>query len=183
MQFGNYKLQVHNYQKRETIDEGFDIEIEFNGVTQLISYTKSVKNRELIDVATIEFSKDGFKIIKSLPTATQSKEIWGVNTEKFHTVRMIMNSPNHWDGNQTGNKHYFFIIENCINPGKTRGFFNEFLKEELNEHRKVLEVLGNTMKTPESENQLSGVGFSSTQRNNILCRCKGNFERVIKLTF
>jgi hypothetical protein len=31
--------------------------------------------------------------------------------------------------------------------------------------------------------QLSGLGFSSTQRNSVLCRVSGSFSRVIKIVF
>ena len=96
---------------------------------------------------------------------------------------MIMNSPNHWDGQTTGNKHYFFMLEGCKQEGGARGFYNEFLTDDLRDHRKVFEVLGSKMKTPESDDQLSGVGFSSTQRNHVFCRVAGSFTRTIKITF
>ena len=82
-----------------------------------------------------------------------------------------------------GNKHYFFALEGCLNDGKARGFFNEFLVPELDAHRKVIEIVGAKMRTDESDKQLSGLGFSSTQRNSVLCRVSGAFSRVIKLTF
>ena len=94
-----------------------------------------------------------------------------------------MFSPNYWDDRTVGNKHYFFMLDGCLNEDKARGFFNEFLIEELNTHRKVFEVVGSKMKTEESTNQLSGLGFSSTQRNYILARVKGSFSRTIKITF
>lgn len=75
------------------------------------------------------------------------------------------------------------MLDGCLNDGKARGFFNEFLNEELTTHRKVLEVVGARMKTEESVNQLSGLGFSSTQRNSVLCRVKGSFDRVVKINF
>lgn len=94
-----------------------------------------------------------------------------------------MLSPNHWDNINIGNKHYFFILEGCQNPDPIRGFFNEFLKEELTEHRRVFEALGSRMEIPYSENQLSGIGFSSTVRNSVICKVTGAFERVIKINF
>ena len=51
------------------------------------------------------------------------------------------------------------------------------------QHRKVIEMVGSKMKTDHSERQLSGLGFSSTQRNSLLCRVKGSFSRVIKIIF
>ena len=96
---------------------------------------------------------------------------------------MVMSSPNHWDNHTIGNKHWFFILNNCINENKTRGFYNEFLSNELTEHRKVLEVLGSKMKTEKCNSQLSGLGFSSTQKNTVLCRVSGSFSRTIRINF
>lgn len=184
MKEGIYKLQVNNYSKRESIDVGFDVEVEFDGVINTFSYNKPVKHEETITVAEIQYSKkDGFTIIKSIPSSQTVKEVWNIPTQSFHKVSVAMYSPNYWDEKSVGNKHYFFMIEGCLNDGKARGFFNEFLNEELNTHRKVLEVVGTKMKTQESNNQLSGLGFSSTQRNTLLCRVKGNFSRVIKILF
>jgi len=76
-----------------------------------------------------------------------------------------------------------FMLDGCVNDGQARGFFNEFLAEELTPHRKVLEVVGSKMKTDTSDHQLSGIGFSSTQRNSVLCRVKGSFNRVVKVVF
>ena len=75
------------------------------------------------------------------------------------------------------------MLDDCLNDGKARGFFNEFLTDELSAHRKVFEVVGAKMKTEESNNQLSGLGFSSTQRNSVLCKVKGSFNRVVKINF
>lgn len=181
---GNYKLYVNNFSKRESVDVGFDIEIEFNDIIYSFHYDKTVGNKRNVTVAEFNYShKDGIEIIKSLPSVQASKEIWSTNTQKFQKVSMIMHSPNHWDGHKTGNKHWFFILDKCKNDKPARGFFNEFLKEDLREHRKVFEVLGSKMKTEASDTQLSGLGFSSTQKNNIYCRIAGSFSRIIKIIF
>ncbi len=183
MQSGTYKFLVHNYSHNGG-KTGFTAEIEYNGEQYSYTYDKELRQDEKVVVAKIKFSKNtGIKFIESLPSSQASKEIWNISTQKFHRVSMIMNSPNHWDGKKTGNKHLFFILDGCKNDKKSRGFFNEFLKEELTEHRKVFEVLGSKMKTEESENQLSGLGFSSTQKNHVLCKVTGSFNRTIKINF
>ncbi len=180
---GTYKLLVHNYSKRSG-DSGFRAEIEFDGVIQSFNYPKTLRQDEKVCVAKVAYShKDGFTIYPELSSAQSVREEWGIKTQQFHKVSLVMNSPNHWDDRATGNKHYFFVLENCLNEGKARGFFNEFLTDELRDHRKVFEVLGSKMKTEESDNQLSGLGFSSTQRNHVFCRVAGSFNRVIKITF
>jgi len=123
------------------------------------------------------------EIIKSLPSSQSVREVWGIPTQTFHNVNILMLSPNYWDDKTVGNKHFFFMIDGCLNEGKARGFFNEFIKSEFDTNRKVFEIVGSKMKTEESNNQLSGIGFSSTQRNSVLCRVKGSFSRTIKINF
>ena len=94
-----------------------------------------------------------------------------------------MFSPNHWDLQGVGNRHYFFILEGCLNPGTPRGFYNEFLKQDLLEQKKVFEALGDKMKVEPSDIQLSGLGFSSTQRNSIVAKVEGNITRTLKINF
>lgn len=181
---GTYKLVVNQFCPRETSDVGFEVEIEFDGTIHSFVYSKNQKVREDVVVAEIKYThKDGFEITKSLPSSQTSKTVWGVPTQTFHKVDVVMLSPNFWDDRTVGNKHYFFMLDGCKNEDKARGFFNEFLTDELNVHRKVFEMVGSKMKTEESDRQLSGIGFSSTQRNYVLARVKGNFSRVIKITF
>ena len=184
MREGGYTLQVNQYQSRNSSDVGFEVEIEFGGTTHNFVYPKAMRSGEYVEVAQIKYShKDGFEIIKSLPSSQTSKVVWGLPTQTFHKVNVLMHSPNHWDGHGVGNKHFFFMLDQCVNEGKARGFYNEFLNEELNAHRKVFEVVGSKMKVEESENQLSGIGFSSTQRSSVLCRVKGSFTRTLKINF
>ena len=181
---GRYLLFVENYSKRETQDVGFEVEVEFDGVTHSFAYAKPLSTKERVEVCTFNYArKGGMEIGKSLPSSPATKTIWGVPTQTFHKVRVVMLSPNHWDGKSIGNKHYIFALDGCRNEGKARGFFNEFLNEGLTPHRKVLEVVGSKMRTEESEHQLSGLGFSSTQRNYLFCKVQGSFSRTVKIVF
>jgi len=184
MKEGVYKLYVNQYSKRESEDVGFDVEIEFDGVIHSFSYPKSVRNDRNITVAEFEYTHaNGIEFKKKLPSSATSKVEWGIPTHQFHKVTMVMNSPNFWDDKAIGNKHYFFILDKCLQEGSARGFFNEFLVDDLRDDRKVFEILGANMKTKESDDQLSGLGFSSTQRNSVLCKVEGSFTRVIKINF
>ena len=179
---GIYKFIVHNFSERGGI--GWSAEIEYNGVIHSFNYIKKMSRSEKVTVAIIDFNKEtGIKFIESLPSTAASKEVWGVSTEQFRPVEMIMNSPNYWDDNHTGNKHYFFMLQGCKNPDKTRGFYNEFLNENLRDHRKVFETLGSKMKVDTSEEQLAGLGFSSTLKNSVLCKVTGSFTRLLKINF
>ena len=90
-----------------------------------------------------------------------------------------MNSPNHWDDNKAGNKHLFFSMTDCRNEGQSRGFYNEYLREELYAHRKSFEVLGAQLKTPVSDDQVSGLGFSSTRRADATFKVDGRIFKVL----
>lgn len=182
MQEGIYTLYINQFCQRETFDFGFVAEVEHGGNLYTFYYPKVVKNN--ITVAEFEFSKKhGVKFVNSIPSTKSTKEVWGVSTNHFHKVKMLMNSPNHWDGNQAGNKHWFFILEDCNNPKKARGFYNEFLDNTLTAHRKVFEVMASKMKTEPSNEQLSGLGFSSTQRSHLICKVSGSFTRTLKISF
>ena len=111
-----------------------------------------------------------------------SIDIWGLGTNQFHPISVIMLSPNYWDAQQgIGNKHYFFMLNNCVNPESPNGFFNEYLQENLLEHKRVFEALGSKMHVESIDNQLSGVGFSTTQPNSVMVKVVGNTSRVLKV--
>lgn len=184
MKTGVYTLQVNNFQRRST-GTGFDVEIEFDGNIHSIHYDKVLKTNVTITVAKISYDaqRGEFKIIESPPASTETKVVWGLPTQTFHPVKLLLQSPNHWDGKGVGNKHYFFMLDKCKNDGTARGFYNEFLTAELDKHRKVFEIVGAKMRTDEAEHQLSGVGFSSTQHNSLICRVTGAFSRLVKINF
>jgi len=183
MQEGKYILFVNNYSHRGG-RTGFTAEIEYDGQIYSYEYNKELRQNENVIVAEIEFNKKtGIKFIQSLDSSLSSKEIWGINTNKFHKVSVFMFSPNYWNSQEIGNKHYFFFINNCLNDSQPRGFYNEFLKEDLMKHKRVFEALGSKMKIEESNNQLSGLGFSSTKKDSIIVKVSGNFTRIIKIKF
>jgi len=167
---GVYTVIVNNFAKRESVDVGFEIEIECDGQSHQFKYQKPVANKEDKEVAKITI-KNG-RIVKMTPAENISgggisKEKWGVTTESLIRVDSMMLSPNFWDDNAVGNKHYFFMLHGCRNPESIRGLYNEYLNPTFTPHRKVFEVLGDKLKCPVSDDQLSGVGFSSTRRDRV----------------
>lgn len=183
MKLGNYRIYVHNYTLREDVDVGFVVEIEYDGVQRRFSYDKKVGRKCKVDAVNFSLTKDGIVVNNSLPETDNSKEVWGLNTQKFHPVSIVMLSPNHWDGHAVGNKHYFFILQDCKRDGSARGFFNEYLNEDLKKDRKAFEMLGDRIRTESNGDQLSGLGFSSTKRDSVLCRVTGAFTRTVNITF
>jgi len=183
---GDYVISVNQYSRQETCDVGFVIEIECGNQIQQFTYEKSVTGT--IKVATVTMKNGsiaGVKLNNSSVTAEGvSKDIWNIETESLVKVNTIMNSPNYWDDNAVGNKHWFFILEGCNNPEETRGIYNEFLRGDLEAHRKVFEVLGNKTKCPVAEKQLSGLGFSSTQKNSCTFVVKGDkIRKTVTVNF
>lgn len=184
MEEGTYKFAVHAFSKRYGTS-GFRAEIEFNGEIHEFDYNQSMRSDETVYVAEVTYTRnEGFKIKTLLPSNVSNKEIWGLTTNQFIPVSVIMNSPNYWDQqNGIGNKHYFFMMKDCINEERVNGFYNEYLSNDLNEHKKVFEALGGKMSVEFTENQLSGLGFSSTRRNELIVKVKGNMERILKVKF
>ena len=180
---GEYKFWVHNYHKGSGRG-GFSAEIEFDGQNYSFSYPHDLRHGETVEVATLNLNKKkGIVFKKSLESTQTSNTIWGVDTHKFVDVSTMMLSPNYWHGKEIGNKHYFFILSGCLNDGQPRGFFNEFLGEQFVPHKRVFEALGGQMRVEDSDEQLSGVGFSSTQRNSVVVEVEGKTKRVLKINF
>lgn len=183
---GTFKVVVNQFSQREQIDVGFTVEIEYEGNIQTFEYTDELKNKENVVVAIFSYdNRNGIQLIRSIEESTKvrSREFWGLKSNHFQKVNAMMFSPNHWD-TKIGNKHLFLILDQCRNDEpKVRGFFNEFLKEELTPHRKVFEALGERMNIQNNvgEHQLSGVGFSLTQASEFIVRVKGQTERVLKV--
>lgn len=182
-QEGIYKVWVNQFNRRSAERVGFTVQLDHKGEQYDFNHPREHRNGD-VDVVTFRYTrKGGVEIIDSMPHTKQSKEVWGVATEQFQKVSVVMNSPNHWDGQATGNKHYFFMLEGAKQLGTTRGFYNEYLRGELNEHRKVFEHLAGKMKVPASTDQLSGLGFSDTQRNELTVKVTGAFTRTLKVIF
>lgn len=178
---GNYVFSVHQFSGR--LLNGFKAELAILGEVHEYEYTKSMRDDERVTVAIVTVLDGKATIKHMLDSSTASKEMWGISTNQFVKVQTVLNSPNHWDGEQTGHKHLFFMLDGCINPEPVRGLYNEFLAPELHENRKVFEVLGSKLKAPHTDKQLSGVGFSLERRNSLICKVSGAFSRIIKINF
>ena len=185
MQEALYRVAVQNFNQRETNDTGFAIQIECNGEVFDFEFKTNPRNQEMQQIAEFEYSKEtGITFKGEVKSNILSKTKWNVKTNRWSKVTRLLLSPNHWDGERgIGNRHYMFMLENCQSDEAPRGFYNEFLRPEMDENRKVFEVLGSKIQVPESQNQLSGLGFSDTQKSSIIAQVVGKFKRTLKINF
>ena len=163
---GTYTVDVLNFKRMETRDQGFTVEVESDGVLAQYSFDKNVSNNH--DFLKIEVENGTIAKItpaKGVQESRNGVDVWNVKTGTFVDVTSVMRSPNFWDG-EVGNEHFFFTLAECKVSERVHGFFNEFLRPELAEHRKVFEHLADTYKCEQQvdvEDQLSGIGFSTTK--------------------
>jgi hypothetical protein len=171
---GIYEFHVNQFRRRETIDFGFEVEVESALGVHSFRYDKAVhdnvkvcsvvvKNGQAVEV------KGSDKVI----AGASSQDHWGLKTLDLIKVNAVVQSPNYWGDNAVGNKHWFFILEGCKNPEPCRGIYNEYLHPRLAKHRKVFEMVGNKTKCPVVDEQLSGLGFSSTNRDVVFAVSNG----------
>ncbi|GIF35740.1 hypothetical protein BC793_102411 [Actinoplanes xinjiangensis] len=185
---GEYRIEVNQFSKRESTQVGFVIETESNGRIEHYSHEKAVGHKETVEVGRMTVAGEvitAFRPGRDMRAGSAGKDLWGITTEQFVPVSTLMYSPNHFDDNEVGNRHYFFILKGCVNDQPTRGIYNEFLRGDLQPHRKVFEVLGDRTKCEPTANQLSGLGFSSTVRSSVVAKVTmtSGRRRLISIQF
>jgi hypothetical protein len=183
---GAYKVDVNNYAKREASDVGFVIEVECAGKLSHYSYNKAVRDKQNVHVVTLNMREGRIESVETgdpgITASNISQTNWGLTTEEYVKVDAVTLSPNHWGDNAVGNKHTFFVLQGCKSDESTRGIYNEFLHPRLESHRKVFEVIGDKTKCQPTDGQLSGLGFSSTKRTNVLVRVRqGKKQRLFNV--
>lgn len=176
---GKYKFFNKNFNGKA--NNGFKAEIEVDG--EIYNYQINGNLIGNTNVATITVKNGVFSIEHHLQETNSSKEIWKLESNKFHKVNLACLSPNHWGDNAVGNKHYMFMLEGCKAEGSIRGFHNENLTADILKHKKVMEVLGNTNMIEPKGKQLSGLGFNSTVKDSLIVKVQGSHKRMLKINF
>lgn len=186
MQKGAYMVVINNYSGRG-LHTPFELEVEIEGEVNVFRLKKGISSNQInaikINFDGINFNIESASEMEISDSKSISKEIYGLETNQFHKVNLVCLSPNHWEGNNVGNKHYFFMLDGCKSPSSIRSFHNENLIPELAAHRKVIEVLGNTKMIDSTDKQLSGLGFNATVRDELIVRLSGTHKRTIKIKF
>jgi hypothetical protein len=175
---GTYSFWVNQYSAKKS--KGFKAQIECNG--ELFDYEYSNQVSGNVKVADVTYKNGVFTFKHHLPETNSSKEMWSLNSGEFHKVNLVCLSPNFWGDNNIGNKHYFFMLEECHSNVPMRSFHNENLNGDLLTHRKVMEVLADTRRLEPTNKQLAGVGFNATVNDSIILKLTGTHKRTIKLT-
>jgi hypothetical protein len=182
---GIYRVVVHNYTHRESVDVGFTVEAEYGGRLHHFSYGKEVRGNQNVEVVILTV-KGGvvtaMTVGPGITTSSLSQEKWGISTETFVRVNALTISPNYWHGEAVGNKHHFFVVDGCLNDEPCRGIYNEFLHPRLEPHRKVFELIGEKTKCQPTPGQLSGLGFSSTKKDSVIVKvAQGSKQRLFNV--
>lgn len=180
---GLYHLYVHNFDGGK--NTGVKAEVVIGDQTFNFEVGQEVKgNAQIADI----YIKNGkLEKIENTPylvsSDTKPMTVFGLDTLEFHKVNLLCLSPNYWQENGVGNKHYFFMLEGAVSPEDIRTFHNEFLSLELLQHRKVMEVLGHKCRCKSVPGQLSGLGFNATVRDEVVVRLSGSHKRVVRIKF
>lgn len=181
---GIYTFKIHNWNFRNPTTGGFKAEIAFDGQVYRFIRREPLQHKEWITLAKLELKNGHFEIIEMMENDTTPIEIWGLKTNQFIPVSAISYSPNYFDEQDgIGHRHLFFFLKDCVNTEEPNGYYNEFLKNELAEHKRVFEALGAKCHVEDTEDQLSGIGFSMTKRAELIVKVKGATERIMKVKF
>jgi hypothetical protein len=171
---GSYRLYVNNFRKRSG-NSGFTI--EFKLFDQVVSYVHNKEVRQKADVYVLDFNVDSSGNVtitkeyleKASQNNVSSEPIWKLAPFQWQKVSVISESPNYWPtaSCSTGERHIFFFAPGCQNQDdQILGVTKQFLRQDLaTAHGRAFQYVGQKMlvQQTDSENQLSGLGFSQAQ--------------------
>lgn len=182
---GVYSFYVDNY-SIEPQQGGFTLEVEYAGKITQYHYNTTVRGKERVNCLNVKVVKGIPDVIanNSLSHEAKSELVYGINTQSWVEVGTAMLSPNYWGTSASGNKHYMFLLKDAKADEPVRALFNEYLRGDLKPIRRAFEVIGGNLTCAAQDNELSGLGFSSTIRNEIKMRVHvGDKSRVYTVKF
>lgn len=187
---GTYEVKVNNYSKREQVNTGFTLQVadtmgstDYTREASPANGSSTICLTATVDAAgNVTYSDINQSMKQRGQTVTGKK--WGLDFGQFAEVQAVMLSPNHWDGQNVGNKHTFFSLKDARADEALRGIFNEYLNNDLAPHRKVFDLIGEKTKPPIADDQLSGIGISSTLQKAVIAEVTtANSRRLFKIVF
>lgn len=181
---GVYTFKIHNWNFRNPTTGGFKAEIAFGGNVYRFVRREPLQHKEWITLAKLELKNGEFSILEMAENDSTPIEKWNIKTNQFVPVSVISYSPNYFDEQDgIGHRHLFFFLKDCVNNEEPNGFYLEFLDNDLMKHKRVFEALGAKCHVEDTDDQLSGIGFSMTKRADLVVKVKGATERVMKIKF
>ena len=181
---GVYTFKIHNWHFRYPTSGGFKAEIAFGGNVYRFIHREPLQNKEWITLAKLGLKDGEFRILEMAENDSTPIEKWNIKTNQFVPISVISYSPNYFDNQDgIGHRHLFFFLKDCVNNEEPNGYYNEFLKSDLEKHKRVFEALGAKCHVENTDNQLSGIGFSMTKRADLIVKVKGATERIMKIKF
>lgn len=173
---GIYEVYVHNYNARSPINKGFKVQVEILGVIYTFEYINTLSDGKKENCLTLEKTDSGVEIVHVNEDLTLVSK--GSAGGEFVSVSRVMMSPNCWGDTPIGNEHLMFIVDGFACKKPVRGFFNEYLKAELNEHRKVFEMLGEKTMVEPADQCVGGYGYSLTSKQEFVVRIDKHIYKV-----
>lgn len=171
---GFYEVFVNNYQCRNPKGvAGFQMEVVLDGVPAIYSYDGVLRSGATVAFCTMEVKQGEvvkFAVNNKIAKTSGGREVWGLKTQTYVPVNLVMNSPNYWQDNAVGHKHWMFILEDMANPESCRSFYNEQLNGDLHKVRKSMEIVGGRLRVEPAGKQMAGVGVSESQRETLKFR-------------
>ena len=183
---GRYQFSVMQFSNRGGRGGGFRAEIEFDGNIYRYEHLGKYPSPCMVS----RWRKSRWTLTISSPSSTcwppntASKEAWGIKTNTFVPVSVVMFSPNYWDNQHgVGHRHWFFMLKGCANPDEPNGFYNDSSSPNSKSTGHVFEALGAKARVAKTEDQLSGIGFTAARKESLVVKVKGQTERILKILF
>ena len=159
---GRYKVSVQNYNKRGTSGGGYQLQVEYLGRTFNFSAPSNPRQEGFNTVLEAEVRDDDIKFTSKLAKDVIPQTVWGVSTGQFVKVMAVMDSPNCWGETQIGMKHKMLILDGVKADEPVRGIYNEYLRADLDAHRRALELIGEKSQVAVADVQCGGLGFATS---------------------
>ena len=182
LKIGTYKFYINIYHASSA--NKFKFQIDTDGKIADYECVHKFSSGKNIPAVDVDYNGVEFTVKNHLqPSISEDAVInlYGLNTNEFHKVNLLLESPNHWD-KPIGNKHYMFMLENCKADKPLRGFHVENLNSDLLQCKRTLEIFANNSKIEPDGEQLSGLGFNSSVRDELIVRVDGSHKRILKIT-